>query len=242
MQPSPWLNALFNPLNLVMLAGVVLSGLLAAWWLFPVGLIFWVIMVVSIAREPAAVLNETVQNRTALPQRFQTTFDRIEKSQISLFNTISGTESRTRRALQPLNAQVDALVDQAYRLCQRMTPLENYRSLTSQSTANAQDQLNQLSYKMQSATDPMVKRENEEALSALNDRLQKLKEAGTILDRVDAQLTSLASELESTLTEVIRLQSLGGQAAGQQAPQLVTRIKSQIDQLHQFDREATAVS
>ncbi|HVN54970.1 MAG TPA: hypothetical protein VMT46_11620 [Anaerolineaceae bacterium] len=241
MQTSPWFSALFNPLNLLMLVVSIAAGLLAAWWLFPVGLVLWAIMVVSIAREPATVLNQTVQSRMALPQRFQTSFNRIEKSQINLFNTISGCEPGTRRALQPLRSQVDELVNQAYRLCQRMTPLENYCILTTQSTANSESQLNDLSYKIQSATDPLVKRESEEAYAALNDRLKKLKEASTILDRVEAQLISLANELEATLADVIRFQSLGSRTASQQAPQLVARIKSQIEQLHQFDAEATAV-
>lgn len=241
MQPSPWLSALFNPLNLVMLVGSVAAGLLAAWWLFPLGLILWAIMVVSIAREPAAVLNETVQNRSALPQRFQTTFDRIEKSQVNLFNTISGAETGTRRILQPLRGPVDSLIDQAYRLCQRMTPLENYRSLTTEATANAQDQINQFSYQIQAATDPLVKRENEESAKSLQEKIQKLKDASTILDRVDAQLTSLANEMEATLAEVIRLQAMGAKTTKQEMPELLGRVRKQIDQLNQFDKEATAI-
>jgi hypothetical protein len=50
---SPLLTALFHPLNLTTLAVAVAAGLCAAWWLFPLGLLVWLIMVVGVARDPA---------------------------------------------------------------------------------------------------------------------------------------------------------------------------------------------
>jgi len=52
MQP-PYLDALRHPLNLAVLALAVAAGLCSAWWLFPVGLVVWGIMVVVHAHDLA---------------------------------------------------------------------------------------------------------------------------------------------------------------------------------------------
>ena len=46
---SPFLTALLHPLNLAVLVLSVLAGLVAAWWLFPLGLLFWLVMVTAVA-------------------------------------------------------------------------------------------------------------------------------------------------------------------------------------------------
>ncbi len=48
---SRWLNALRQPFTLAMLPLSVAAGLCAAWWLFPVGLGLWALMVVISARD-----------------------------------------------------------------------------------------------------------------------------------------------------------------------------------------------
>ena len=48
---SPLVTALFHGLNPAMFALAVLAGLVAAWWLFPIGLILWMIMVWRIASD-----------------------------------------------------------------------------------------------------------------------------------------------------------------------------------------------
>jgi len=49
----PYLDALRHPLNLAVLVLAVAAGLFSAWWLFPVGLMVWGIMVVVHANDPA---------------------------------------------------------------------------------------------------------------------------------------------------------------------------------------------
>jgi len=48
---SSFRSALFQPLNLAMLGVTILAGVLAAWWLFPIGLVLWLIMVGNSARK-----------------------------------------------------------------------------------------------------------------------------------------------------------------------------------------------
>ena len=80
MNRSPLLTALFHPVNLSMLALTAAAGLCAAWWLAPIGLLFWAIMVFVIARDPGLQMTFTRQSRQPLAQRFQIRFDRLDRA------------------------------------------------------------------------------------------------------------------------------------------------------------------
>jgi hypothetical protein len=49
---SPLSKALTDRMNLVMLGVAVAAGLLAAWWLLPIGLAVWLIMVIVTTNGP----------------------------------------------------------------------------------------------------------------------------------------------------------------------------------------------
>jgi hypothetical protein len=237
---SPFLTALLHPLNIAMLALSVLAGLIAAWWLFPLGLLFWLAMVIAVARDPSLRISHQLQQREPLAQRFQRYFDRIERSQVGVFNSLASAPARTRRALQPVQAEVNVLVDRAYALCKRVTALENYR-VVSQSRTDIKLDLQQIEAKIDETSDPLVKREYEESRYALQGRLDKLDAVSKYLDRIEAQLMSLTNEMDGIVTEVIRLQAVGAEDASRLVPALVKKIREESDQLHKFEKEAMRV-
>ena len=51
---SPWMSAFTDRMNLATLGIAIAAGLLAAWWLLPVGLIVWAIMMILTAKATAA--------------------------------------------------------------------------------------------------------------------------------------------------------------------------------------------
>jgi chromosome segregation ATPase len=233
---SPWLTALINPLNLPMLALSVAAGLCSAWWLLPLGLILWVVMLLVVARDPSLVISSTMESREPLAARFQAPFDRIERSQVSLFNSLASADPRIRNSFHQVQAETDALVNQTYLLCQRMSALENYRLVT-QAGGNLDDEIKRLQGQVAGATDAMVKREYEQSLAALQDRVTKLHTTETQLDRVEAQLSSLASQMDEALTEVVRIQSLGPDVAASHAAALAQTLRKQTDDLVAFQKE-----
>lgn len=237
---SPWLIALFDPSTLLMIPLSILAGLFAAWWLFPVGILLWFIMALVIALNPGVRLNTTIGLREPLSSRFQTPFNRISRAQVSLFNALAGAPLPVRRALQPVQDAVKELVDEIYLLCRRMTPLENFRQVT-QSSSAVQFELERLAEKIAAAKDPIVKREYEQAQQALQTRLDKFTLVCNQLDRVDAQLSSMGSELEGILSESIRMQSLGEEYAARQAPQISQKLRQEINELRQFQQEIADV-
>jgi hypothetical protein len=237
---SPLLTGLFHPLNLLMLGLAFFAGLISAWWLFPLGLLIWLMMVVAVTRNPTLRISYEMQKREPLAQRLQRTFDRIERAQVGVFNSLSSAPPRVRRALQPVQVEIDALTMQAYQLCKRMTVLENYR-MVSQSHGDLRADLEQIQGKIEKTADPLISREYEDSARALQERIAKLEAVSIQLDRVEAQLVSLANELDGLVTQVIRLQAMEPKSALQHVPDLVKRLREQRAQLKAFEQEATRI-
>jgi hypothetical protein len=204
---SPFVSALFHPLNLMILLVAVGAGLIAAWWLFPLGLVLWMVMVTILTRDVGFRLAHTMQNRAPLATRFQKHFDRVKRAQIGLFNAANSLPAGLRPGVQPVLSTLSNLVDEVYNLCQRMTALENYRTVST-ANANLQEELDILTEKVNRASDPAIKNDYEDALAAMRQRLNKLYEASKQLDRVDAELTGLVSDLNTQVTDILRLQML----------------------------------
>ena len=235
---SPIITALFHPLNIAMAGLAVFAGLVAAWWLFPIGLLVWLVMIITVSRDRALRFNHQMQQRTPLAQRFQRYFDRIERAQVSIFNTLSAAPVRTQRTLQPIQEEVDTLTSEAYELCQRMTSLENYR-MVSQSQPDLTSDLAHINELIERTDDPQVLQDYEESRQALSERLAKLEEVSVQLERVEAQLMSLANEMDGVVTEVVRLQAAGPERAAVQVPAIAERLQQETAQLRAFEQQAS---
>jgi len=237
---SPLLTALLHPLNVAMLGLSVLAGLVAAWWLLPLGLLFWLIMVVRVSRDSSLRFTYRMQSRDPLAQRFQAYFDRIQLTQLSVFNNLAATFPGTRRVLQPIQDLVDTLVTQVYSLCQRVTALENYRMVT-ELGRDLQADLDRIDASLQRASDPVIRQEYASSRQSIQERLNKMRSVSVQLDRVEAQLLGLANELDGVMSEVIRLQAMSPQDAARHVPELQKRLQGQCDQIQAFEREVVQV-
>jgi hypothetical protein len=234
---SPFWIALTHPLNILMLGASVAAGMLAAWWLFPVGLVLWVVLLLVIANEPEVQFRWRTGGRAPLARRFQRYFDRIARAQLSAFNSLNAASGPKRRVLAPVQREIDALTEQAHSLCVRMTTLENYR-LVKQSSLDPQSDQRQIRAALGRADDPLVEREYAESQRALESRARELASITRQLDRVEAQLLSLANEMDTMLTELMRLQTLNPEDGAHYVPQLVDRLQAQSAELDRFAREA----
>lgn len=230
MTRSPWLNALIHPLNLAMLALSVVSGLCAAWWMFPIGLLLWLLMFIFTLRDPVMRMQTTMQAREPLAQRFQQAFDRIERGQVRLFQAITQMPGNLQRTLQPILKASETLVDEAYWLCQRMTVLENHRLVTRVGN-NLRDQIADTEYKLNQATDAQVRAEYQQSLNALRERMANLVNIEAQLDRAEALLASLTAEMDNLLTQVVRLRNLPAAQAQERIEQAAQKLNEEIAQV-----------
>ena len=238
---SPYLTALLNPLNVATFALAIAAGLCAAWWLFPLGLLLWGIMVYTIASDPALRRIQMAQSRAPVAQRFQPQFDRLERIQASVYNTISDSNRNIKPMLEPLRDEVDALVERAYQLLVRMSVLENYRSVQSYQ-GNLEGEMVNIDLKIASATDPLVKREYEESKAAVQKRLGSLAAIGNQSDRIEAQLVSTVAALSGVQAELVRLHALGPQLASQLVPAQLRTMRDLASQLEKFEKEVSQLS
>ncbi|MBN1248311.1 MAG: hypothetical protein JXC32_11680 [Anaerolineae bacterium] len=234
---SPTLTALVHPLNIAMAGLAVFAGLMSAWWLFPVGMLLWLAMVVAVSRDRALRFNAQMQRREPLAQRFQRAFDRIERAQVGIFNTLAASPARTHRALEPIQTQVDRLAQEAHALCKRMTSLENYRIVTQSQTDPAGD-LETLIQRIEQTRDPALRQDYLESRRILEERLEKLQQVSRQLDRVEAQLLGVANKLDGVITEIVRLQAAGPEAAGPYVEEIVGYLQQEIEGLNAFEQRA----
>ncbi|MBN1640428.1 MAG: hypothetical protein JXA09_04260 [Anaerolineae bacterium] len=237
---SPIAIGLLHPLNLGMLGLAIAAGLLSAWWLTPVGLALWAVMVSAVARDPEVQFRWRIRNRAPLARRFRRYFERVAQVQLNTFNSLNAISPPLRRTIEPVREAIDELAEQAHGLCVRMTALENYRLVSTFRRDDQADQ-RQIDAALVRADDPLVAREYAESQRALDKRMRETETIARHLDRVEAQLLSLANEMDAVYSELVRLQALQPADAARYVPRLTQRLRSQAEELAMFEREATVL-
>jgi hypothetical protein len=237
MNRSPLLIALFHPVNLSMLALTAAAGLCAAWWLAPLGFLFWLGMVFAIARDPGLQMTFTRQNRQPLAQRFQIRFDRLERARFSIFNAMAQSSSPgLQKTVQTVQIALDDLVEHAYQLSLRLSALDNNFSVQLV-TSNFDDEITKMQKSIASAADEVSRKEYESTLQSLQTRQAQLKAVGALLSRFEAQLTGTVSAVDGVVTSVISFQGRAGTQVDGKIPALLQILQTEQDELKQFDAE-----
>lgn len=237
----PLLTSILHPLNLSMLALTVAAGLCSAWWLAPVGFIFWLIMVNMVARDPGLQMSFTRQSREPLAQRFQNRFDRLDRARISIFNSLQGVPPSFRRTVQPIQDTLDELTEHAYQLCLNMTALENNFAVQ-QISNNFDDEIENMQENIRKAADSSGKKEYEETLKSLQERKIQMKNIGTLLSRFEAQLTGTNNAVDSVVTGVVGLKGRDTKQVEVKVPPLLQVLHTEQTELQQFDAELEKTS
>jgi hypothetical protein len=215
------------------------SGLCAAWWLFPVGLLVWVLMVTIHARDPHLHLSLVLAGRGGLAQRLRRLFDPIERVQVSLYNALISTNPRTRKAIKPAQDAINRAVERVYGFCLRLTAVENHR-LVEQSRSRAAE-VEVLKANIEKALDPRVRAEYEDNLVAIEKRLESLRRTSDFMNRVEAELSSISANLENIQTQILHLQVLDPSQAAPEITALVPQITACTESLATFERELTSL-
>ncbi len=237
----PLLTSILHPLNLSMLALTVAAGLCSAWWLAPVGFIFWLIMVGIVARDPGLQISFTRQSREPLAQRFQNRFDRLDRARISIFNSLQGVPPSFRRTVQPIQDTLDDLTEHAYQLCLNMTALENNFAVQ-QISNNFDDEIENMQENIRKAADSSGKKEYEETLKSLQERKIQMKNIGTLLSRFEAQLTGTNNAVDSVVTGVVGLKGRDTKQIAVKSPPLLQVLQTEQTELQQFDADLEKTS
>lgn len=238
----PLLSSLLHPLNVSMLALTAAAGLCAAWWLTPIGLVFWFIMIIVIARDPGLQMTFSRQSRDPLAQRFQNRFDRLDRARISIFNSLQGVPPAFRRNVQPVQDALDELTEHAYQLSLNMTALENNFSVQQLAASSFDDDIATMQKNIASAANDNEKKEFEEALKSLQIRKTQMKNVGTLLSRFEAQLTGTNNAVDSVVTGIVGLKGRDAKQVAAKIPPLLQALQTEQAELQQFDAELEKTS
>jgi len=217
-----------------MLVTTFLAGLIAAWWMFPIGLVLWGVMIWGVATHPVTQVESTQPERPATVPRFQSILDRIEDSRRQVLNAIGATKNPLRQALTPLQADVNGLVEKCYAVSQRATPLETQRQSRAKLDGNLESEIATLDQQLAQFTDAGIKKVLEQSRASLQVQLDKRNALTAQLDHIDAQLNGVAAALGSTATEITRLQKLDGNAAAARIGELTTNLGQQSTALDEL--------
>ena len=234
---SPLAVALTNPTSLAILGLSILAGLMAAWWLFPLGLLFWGISISVIAGDKALRINYNMQAGTqTLSARFQGPYTNVVRAQMRLFNLLSSSSGHIRRVLEPVQQEIENLVNHVYIVCQRMTGPENFVKIAQKTDYDGQRALLVLS--MGGISDPQVKKEKEDSVKELENRMQEIKDINAMIEQAEAQVSGLAVSLDSLLAEIMSLQVRGAEQVEKEVPNLLNKIRQQNEQLQALETAA----
>lgn len=235
---SPLTTALFNPLNIVALLFSGLAGLLAAWWLLPIGLIIWGVMVATIANDKAIRINYNMEARLGtLSTRFQEPYSKAVKAQMRIFNSLLSASGPNRRALAPVQDEIEKLVDEIYIVCQKMTVPENFAQVAKSKNADLEGERALLVLSLNKDLDPAIHKQKEDAIKALEARIQQTKSISTVLERIQAGLGSTTTFMEALLADITRLQVMGTDQITREVPALLEKIRGEISELQEAERE-----
>ncbi len=233
--------ALRQPLNMAMLIAAFLAGVIAAWWMFPIGLALWGFMVWGVATHPVTQLKSVQPERPVTVPRFQSSLDRIEDSQRQVLNAIGATKNPIRQALTSLQTEVNRLVDKCHAVSQRAIPLEAQRQSRAKMDSSLESEIATLDQQLAQFTDDGIKKVLEKSRASLQAQLDQRNALTAQLDHIEAQLNGVATVLESMATKIARLQKLAGNAAATRIGELTMDLRQQSTALDDLVKTSMVV-
>ena len=228
---SPYRDAVRHPLNMAMLVLTISAGLVSAWWMLPIGLVLWGIMVRGVASHPVTQVQSGQPQRPVVAQRFQAILEHLEQSQVKVLNEIAKTRRPIRQALDPLESEVNRLVDQAHKVCQRMTPLDSQLRSRSRLDGDLDSQIADVRQQASKVSDPVIRREMEKSAASMQARQDRLQALLAQLEQAEDQLNTVITQLDRAADEVSRIQTLKPDEASPRVVALTTNLHQQFTTL-----------
>jgi type IV secretory pathway TrbD component len=232
---SPYLYAARRPLALLVLLVALAAGLAVALWLLPVGLAAYAAMVTLAARDPALqAASQRAPRRRLTSPAFRAQIEALERSQQEIQRSVSAASGPISRLLIPIGDQTQALVDEAYMLCDKGQIIEAYLART-----NMQDLLQRIAgidRQIAATSDPYTLQQLQETRNALADKQRNAGDLNTYIGRIQAQLQNIAASLDNVLAETVRLRTADALSANSMTNQVAQRLSDLKSDMDTFQR------
>jgi hypothetical protein len=242
MSQSPFLTALFHPVNLTMFALAVVAGLVSAWWLTPLGIVLWIVMITLVARDPGLRMTFSRVNRQPLAQRFQYRFDKLDRARFTIFNAMAESRSPAlEKVVEPLQIALDELVEHAYQLSVQLSALDNNFAIQKM-TMNFDGEIANLQDNLQNTKDETTQKDYLDTLQSLQTQQEQLIIVGRLLTRFESQLTGTSSAIDGVVMSVASFKGRDPKLAAEKIPSLVEVIQKEQQKLGSFDKDVDKLS
>lgn len=217
-----------QPLNLAVLVVAVITGLLSAIWLLPLGFIIYVVAVVLAARDPALAGVAQRSARIALASKissptFRAIINDIDRSQQEVQRSAAQADPALKRLLNGVVNQTDELVNQAHDLATKGQAIESY--LATINYRQLQDQIDRLDTQVANTRDPYTIQQLQETRQAMVDRQNNAQALETYIGRINAQLQNIDANIDNVLAETVRLRTADAVSANSASNQVAERLR-----------------
>lgn len=223
-----------QPLALVVLVVAVVSGLVVALWLLPLGVLAYALMVYFGAQDPALQMQAQSVPRTPRPRltspTFKTQLDAIERTQQEISRSASQPGGPLSRLLQPISDQARELVQEAYVLSDKGQTIERYLATVNMTTL--QNEIASLDRQLSATQDAYTRDQLQETRQQRVEKLNNVRDLETYIGRVNAQLQNISASLDNVLADTVRLRTadaVSADAATNQVAQRLNDLKSDMD-------------
>jgi predicted transcriptional regulator len=232
---NPYAYAARRPLAILVLLAAIAGGLLLFWWLFPLGLLAYGLMVFLVGRDPAtAAASQRVQRPRLSSASLRAQIAAIERTQQEIRRSVAQTEGPVRRLLTRIDDQAGDLVEQSYQLCERGQVLEGY--LTRVNLGDIQQRIAATDRQIAATADAYTLQQLQETRAALAEKQRNAAELATYNGRIVAQLQNIHANLDNVLAETVRLRTADAMAADSATNQVAQRLADLKSDMDTFQR------
>lgn len=232
---NSYLYAARRPLALLVLLTALATGLLVSLWLLPLGLVAYGAMVGLAARDPAlqAASLRTPRRRLSSPT-FRAQLEAAERTQREIQRSVAQADGPISRLLQPIGAQTEALVEEAYLLCEKGQIIEGY--LARVNLQDLQQRIAGIDRQIASTSDAYTLQQLHETRDALADKQRNANDLNTYVGRIHAQLQNISASLDNVLAETVRLRTADALSANSVTSQVAQRLSDLKSDMDTFQR------
>lgn len=220
-----------QPLAVIVLLAALLGGTFVTFWLLPLGVIVYALMVVLGANDSALRFEAATPPRPRLTSpTFRAQIEAIERTAEEIGRSVAQAPGALGRLLAKVNDQARDLTQEAYALGDKGQIIETYMTSVNQSAI--QKQIEALDIRLRSTQDTYTRDQLNETRQALVERQTNARDLDTYIGRINAQLQNIAANLDNVLAETVRLRTadaVSADAATSQVAQRLSDLKSDMD-------------
>lgn len=236
------LNAMTRPLSAAVLALTIIVGLTISYWFFPVGALFYLLLVYSSlqdATESKQVLDEVLYpehtrklDMNKLSGGYRVALQRALDRRKQIESAVAATsDAGVRRALADSTGDLEALTGTIYDIALKAQNLEAAMQSSRINATGLGEDIKRLDGLVRTTGDPFSRDQYKATLEGKRQQLQNYSDTVEALRRWQAQLDNALSTLDTILSQVLRIRSSEVLSLSSATDQLSTSLKQEVDAL-----------